>query len=156
MNLTEKDVARFWAKVDRSGECWLWTAGKSHDGYGRFNYGGRSGFEPYAHRVAYFLECGDLPDGPLDHVCHVRACVRPVHLRPVTTKQNNENRTGAQPGSVTGVRGVYRTRSGYGVSVKHYGIKHYGGHFARLDDAAEAARLLRNQLFTHNDKDRTV
>jgi hypothetical protein len=32
---------RFWAKVDRSGDCWLWTGGVSNGGYGAFNFNGR-------------------------------------------------------------------------------------------------------------------
>ena len=34
--LTEKDVVRFWARVDRRGpdECWLWLAAKDPCGYG--------------------------------------------------------------------------------------------------------------------------
>jgi len=155
MHLTDRDVARFWAKVDKRGECWRWTAGKSHDGYGRFSYGGRGGHEPYAHRVAFVLAGRRLPAGyVVDHICHVRDCVRPEHLRAVTVKQNNENRRGAQPGSKSGVRGVHWSGYGWTVQVKHLGRKHYGGHFADLSTAAEAARSLRNRLFTHNERDR--
>jgi hypothetical protein len=41
---SSKTAARFWRKVDRSGDCWLWTAGVDRRGYGRFNVGdGRRG-----------------------------------------------------------------------------------------------------------------
>jgi len=77
---------RFWAKVDKTGDCWLWTASKYHDGYGQFRVGDRP---RRAHRVAYELVRGPIPDGlVLDHLCRVHACVNPDHLEPVTDKVN--------------------------------------------------------------------
>lgn len=87
---------RFWAKVDRNGpapefrphlgSCWIWTARIARDGYGRFGIGGRL---KIAHRVAYELEVGPIPEGLiLDHLCRVRPCVRPSHLEPVTNREN--------------------------------------------------------------------
>ena len=77
---------RFWSKVDKSGDCWVWTAGKSRDGYGNFK---RDGKDLKAHRVAYELVRGSIPTGlDLDHLCRVRACVNPDHLEPVTRREN--------------------------------------------------------------------
>ena len=84
--LPERD--RFWAKVDRSGDCWEWTAGKNVGGYGRFTLTG-SDTNVAAHRYAYEDELGPIPEGmDLDHLCRNRACVRPSHLEPVTNKVN--------------------------------------------------------------------
>ena len=72
--------ARFLTKVDKNGEngCWLWTAYKDTEGYGRFKV---KGMHKTAHRVAYKLWVGELPDGVLvRHKCNVRACVNPEHL----------------------------------------------------------------------------
>lgn len=78
-----KPVAeRFWAKVDRTGECWLWTASTRPDGYGQFSFGGRGDRKVRsAPRVAFELTYGDVPPG-LDvlHGCGNRGCVRPTHL----------------------------------------------------------------------------
>lgn len=84
---------RFWAKVDRSGtqsECWLWTACTTKDGYGRFR---REGRNCLAHRLAYELLVGPIPERTeLDHVramgCRHRNCVNPSHLEAVTHHQN--------------------------------------------------------------------
>jgi len=77
---------RFWAKVDKSGDCWLWTAMKSSSGYGKFDVGGRI---VGAHRFAYELLLGPIPDAlELDHLCRVRNCVNPKHLEPVTHSVN--------------------------------------------------------------------
>ena len=38
MILTDKQLRRFWTKVDKKGEdeCWNWTASKKDNGYGTF------------------------------------------------------------------------------------------------------------------------
>src|SRR6185369_11932859 len=42
-----------------------------------------------AHRVAYYSENGDIPDGMMvDHICKNRNCVDATHLRLVTPRQN--------------------------------------------------------------------
>lgn len=79
---------RFWPKVKVAGptECWHWIAYIHPSGYGMFRRDGRMNV---AHRVAYELIVGEIPDGlVLDHLCRVRHCVNPAHLEPVTEAEN--------------------------------------------------------------------
>lgn len=81
--------SRFWPKVHKTEGCWLWTASLDHRGYGQINAGGRRGKPLAAHRVAYELVVGPIPDGTeLDHLCRNTICVRPDHLDPVTHTEN--------------------------------------------------------------------
>jgi hypothetical protein len=145
---------RFWQKVDKSGDCWLWTASRSRRGYGQFWNGSSS---QLAHRVAYEYVVGPIPAGAsLDHKCHTLACVNPNHLRPVSQKQNCEHRLGAQANSQSGVRGVSRVGNRWKAAVKHNGQTLYIGLFADIADAEAAAIARRNELFTHNDTDRAA
>lgn len=92
MKITEKDVVRFMAKVQKpeaSDGCWMWTSYKNRRGYGMFSLGGRSGRPVLAHRFAYFHLVGPVGEGlHLDHLCRNPACVNPAHLEPVTAREN--------------------------------------------------------------------
>ena len=78
----------FWSKVDRSGECWLWTACRDSAGYGRFRVN-KAGKLDGAHRISYEIAHGPIPKGMLVcHVCDVKTCVKPSHLFLGTDKDN--------------------------------------------------------------------
>lgn len=88
--LLARRAETFWPLVTKTETCWLWT-GKTEDGYGRARYGS----ERLAHRVAYLLTRGAIPEGAtLDHLCRVRNCVNPDHLEPVTRQENTRRGAG--------------------------------------------------------------
>src|SRR6185369_14504566 len=74
---------RFLMQIDLSADdCWPWLGVRDSDGYGmvRWKEDGRL-FQRGAHRVAYDLLVGPIPDGlELDHLCRNRLCVDPEHL----------------------------------------------------------------------------
>jgi len=86
-SFTPEHIARrFWQFVTKTDSCWLWGGVIGPTGYGRFSVG-KKGFN--AHRVAYYLMKGGIPEGlTLDHLCRNRICVNPDHLDPVTSEEN--------------------------------------------------------------------
>lgn len=77
-------IDRFIKKISPT-TCWEWV-GTISCGYGQILSGGR--VEP-AHRVAYKLFYGDIPEGlHIDHLCRNRKCVNPLHMEAVTCREN--------------------------------------------------------------------
>lgn len=94
---------RYWSKVDQRGPdgCWPWLAAKTSTGYG--NYGKAKGVNVLAHRHAYELTRGPIPEGlVIDHLCRTRICCNPAHMEVVTNEENL--RRGAGYGLANGMR----------------------------------------------------
>lgn len=157
VNIIGDDTARFWSKVEKTDSCWNWTGTKSN-GYGRMDRTKDGISKQYlVHRVSFEMNNGPIPDGKvIDHICHNTLCVRPEHLQAVTQKQNTENRQGPSKRSTTGALGVWLNKRNqrWEARVVDRGIKYNVGSFGSVEEANEAVKAKRNELFTNNLIDR--
>jgi hypothetical protein len=81
--------SRFWANVEKTDSCWLWTASKMGFGYGKMSVNGK---RERAHRISWRLHFGEIPAGTyVLHSCDVPACVNPNHLRLGTLRDNTQD-----------------------------------------------------------------
>jgi hypothetical protein len=82
---------RFISPEPNSG-CWIWTG--TGDAYGYGHFGIAHSRSAKAHRVAYNLYCGEIPDGKVvRHKCDTPACVNPQHLVLGSHADNSRDRS---------------------------------------------------------------
>lgn len=127
---------RFLAKfeIDLQTGCWLWTGARLAQGYGLIKR--KDGAQLRAHRVAYALAYGPIPDGlQVCHRCDNPRCVRPGHLFLGTAQDNandmvakgssarlNGERNGAARLSQQDVEAIRSDASTYGQLAKRFGV----------------------------------
>lgn len=76
---------KFWERVvpEPMNGCWLWVGGQTSAGYGTYK-------SSTSHRTLFAaLNPGtDMAGLDVDHICMVRCCANPQHLRLVTRAEN--------------------------------------------------------------------
>ena len=66
--------------------CWEWSGGHQSAGYATVSFGCSL---QLVHRVLYQEMIGAFPAGrEADHLCRHRWCVNPLHIEPVTRREN--------------------------------------------------------------------
>lgn len=136
---------RFWAKVQKTESCWLWTASTARKGYGHIYCAGKY---VTASILSWQLHFGPIPSGLF--VCHNcpggdnPACVNPAHLFLGTCKDNGQDaaRKGRIP-SVLTVDNVVEIRRLFG-TVSQNSIAKKFGVSSRL-----IQKIVRRELWQH-------
>jgi hypothetical protein len=128
-------IERFHDKimVNEYTNCWIWCGSKNWGGYGRLSI---NGSPVLAHRWIFESVNGPIPLGKdIDHICRVRSCVNPDHLRIASRSQNmrntekhTDNRAGLKGVDLHKKTGKWRARVG----------SHHLGLFQTKEEAYEA------------------
>ena len=98
---------RFFEKVNKTADCWLWTASKNNWGYGVIRHNQKT---QKAHRISWELHNGPIQaDLHVLHKCDVPACVNPDHLFLGTNNDNVQDRV--NKGVENGAKGEKNCKS---------------------------------------------
>lgn len=84
-----RTLEELFQRTKREGSCLIWTGKFSRDGYAKLR-------SEMVHRIVYTLAYGEIPpEYHVDHICWVRACVEPTHLRVLPAMENRRRQRSA-------------------------------------------------------------
>lgn len=104
--------ARFLARVNKVGGCWLWTGSTHSNGYGVILVAGNGSSLRPARRVSWELHIGRIPKGHFVNCkCKNPTCVNPAHLftSPKAHPLAGQASRRLTPDQVRTLRAVYAT-----------------------------------------------
>ena len=88
--MKQKDIDRFWKRINKTSNCWEWINPTHPFGYGRLKVG--KGVE-LAHRISYKIHHGPITSSDcVLHKCDNPKCVNPSHLCIGSRKDNAVDR----------------------------------------------------------------
>lgn len=87
--ISESDYKRFWKYVNKTENCWNWTASVNTYGYGCFWWNGK---QWQAHRVSWYIKYNSFPKDCLLHICDNPRCINPQHLKEGSQKDNIQDK----------------------------------------------------------------
>jgi hypothetical protein len=129
MASSEADQEKFWgkAKVESTEDCWMWLGRFFNDGegYGQIKLwaGNREKHVRHrfrAHRVAYFLSYGHLPDDLcVCHHCDNPSCVNPYHLFLGSNRKNIQDRTNKRRDAKGEQHGMHKLTTEEVLKIRH-------------------------------------
>lgn len=120
-------------------ECWLWQASTMTSGHGYFD-------QTSAHRIAYELEHGEVPDDAhVLHKCGTRHCVNPRHLYVGSHDDNMQDRL--DDGNYA--RGEAATRGKLTVDEVRQ-IRSADATYGELADQYDVSKRTINDIVNHN------
>lgn len=145
--------SRFWAKVDKTASCWLWTGATSR-GYGSLADGNGSAIR--AHRMSWVMANGPIPEGMhVLHRCDTPPCVNPDHLFLGTDATNVADRVAKgrsarlsgsahprarlSPRDVDGIRAAREDGASLAVIGRRFGVSKQ--HIARITSGASWSKV---------------
>lgn len=113
-----RDLLASKMEISPSG-CWLWIASKDAYGYSRIKFDCKS---KLAHVLSYVSFTLAHVANELDHLCEIKHCINPKHLKDVTHKNNSRKASGwtlidgiwycKRKHAMTGMN-IYPTSDGY-------------------------------------------
>lgn len=96
-----KEIDKFYSKMDEmdSEGCINWLGTKNKKGYGTFS--NKNFKTAYAHRIAYIIKNGEIPEGLLAcHTCDNPGCVNADHIFIGTAKDNTQDMVNKKRGNL--------------------------------------------------------
>lgn len=112
--MTQTEIDRFFAKVEKTDTCWIWNGATNANGSGSFRREGGRRTASAVHLAWRWAGKAELGRNRLKHSCANTACVNPDHLFAETAENNLQRRSRLMPNGCIEWTGN-KTKRGYGM-----------------------------------------